>query len=211
MESISVLIVDDQTLMREGLRSILSLEDGIDVIGVAEDGRAALKIALEQKPDVVLMDIRMPYMDGVTCTREILKRLPGTRVVILSTFADDLSVNDALRAGASGYLLKDIPAENLITAIREIHAGVIVLQPEVMESLLHSTPYPKEPSLHPLQKRLTSREWEVLQLMGQGLGNKEIATGLFVTEGTIKNYISAIYEKLEVKDRTQAVLLLKEL
>jgi len=195
--------------MREGLRSILGYEQDLEIVGVAEDGRTALKLAIESRPDVVLMDIRMPFMDGIACTREVLKRLPQTKVVILSTFVDEVSVKDALRAGAKGYLLKDIPAANLVTAIREIHAGVMVLQPEVMATLLQSTA--QESEANDLQKKLTSREWEVLQLMGQGLDNKEIAAKLFVSEGTIKNYISTIYEKLNVRDRTQAVLLLKDM
>lgn len=209
MGKIKVLIVDDQTLMREGLRTILSLEEGIEVVGLAEDGQVALELAREERPDVVLMDVRMPNMDGVTCTQKMMASFPGIKVIILTTFAEDEAIYAGLRAGACGYLLKDLPAENLVTAIRESVAGVVSMQPEVMARLLAHTPEQQTHKLHPLQQRLTSREWEILQLMGEGLANREIAEKLFITEGTVKNYISTIYEKLEVKDRTQAVLMLK--
>ena len=205
-----ILIVDDQTLMREGLRTILSLEDDFEIVGTAEDGVAALEILNNEPVDLVLMDVRMPRMDGVECTREIAVRHPATRVLILSTFAEDEAVYDALRSGAIGYLLKDLPSENLVTAIREAMAGVVSMQPEVMRSLLSWTPRVEARSQHrELKERLTPREWEILGLMAEGLVNKEIAGKLYISEGTVKNYISAIYEKLEVRDRTQAVLLVK--
>jgi DNA-binding NarL/FixJ family response regulator len=210
MSRIKVLIVDDQTLMREGLRTILSLEGDFVVTGAAEDGHVALDMAQECPPDVVLMDVRMPNMDGVTCTRELISRFPGIKVLILSTFAEDEAIYEGLKAGACGYLLKDLPSENLITAIREARAGVVSMQPEVMARLLAHAPEPREPKAHKLKEKLTAREWEIMQLMAQGLTNKEIAEKIFITEGTVKNYISTIYEKLGVKDRTQAVLMLKE-
>ena len=210
MSKIRVLIVDDQTLMRQGLRTILSLEEDIDVVGVAEDGRVALQIAEREKPDLVLMDVRMPNMDGVSCTRELLKRMPGIKILMLSTFAEDEAIYEALRAGAQGYLLKDLPSENLVTAVREAIAGVVSIQPEVMSRLLAYTPEPRKEEAKGIRDKLTPREYEILELMAQGLSNKEIAGKLFISEGTVKNYISTIYEKLQVKDRTQAVLLFKE-
>lgn len=204
-----LLIVDDQTLMREGLKTILSLEEGFDVVGTAEDGVAALDFLSRERVDLVLMDVRMPRMNGVECTREIAARFPTTKVLILSTFAEDEAIYDALRAGAVGYLLKDLPAEKLVSAMRDAVSGMVAMQPEVMQSLLSRVPKEDGKDKSDIKGRLTPREWEILCLMAEGLSNKEISGKLYISEGTVKNYISTIYEKLEVKDRTQAVLLLK--
>ncbi|HSL93893.1 MAG TPA: response regulator transcription factor [Bacillota bacterium] len=204
-----LLIVDDQTLMREGLKTILALEEDFDVAGTAEDGVAALDLLAGDKVDLVLMDVRMPRMNGVECTREIAARFPDTKVLILSTFAEDEAIYDALRAGAVGYLLKDLPSEKLVSAIREAVSGMVSMQPEVMQSLLSRAPRGETKGKGEIKERLTAREWEILCLMSEGLSNKEISGRLYISEGTVKNYISTIYEKLQVKDRTQAVLLLK--
>jgi DNA-binding NarL/FixJ family response regulator len=208
-ERLKLLIVDDQTLMREGLRTILSLEEDFEVAGIAEDGVAALQQLSQERVDLVLMDVRMPRMNGVECTREIAAHYPETKVLILSTFAEDDAIYDALRAGAVGYLLKDLPAEKLVSAIREAVSGMVPMQPEVMQSLLSRLPRGEAKGRNDIKERLTQREWEILCLMAEGLSNREISGELYISEGTVKNYISTIYEKLEVKDRTQAVLLLK--
>ena len=208
-ERLKLLIVDDQTLMREGLRTILSLEEDFEVAGIAEDGVAALQQLSQKRVDLVLMDVRMPRMNGVECTREIAAHYPETKVLILSTFAEDDAIYDALRAGAVGYLLKDLPAEKLVSAIREAVSGMVPMQPEVMQSLLSRLPRGEAKGRNDIKERLTQREWEILCLMAEGLSNREISGKLYISEGTVKNYISTIYEKLEVKDRTQAVLLLK--
>lgn len=208
-ERLKLLIVDDQTLMREGLRTILALEEDFCVAGTAEDGLVALDFLSREPVDLVLMDVRMPRMNGVECTREIAARFPATKVLILSTFAEDDAIYDGLRAGAVGYLLKDLPAERLVSAIRDAVSGMVAMQPEVMQSLLSRVPREVARGKSDIREKLTQREWEILCLMAEGLSNKEIAGKLFISEGTVKNYISTIYEKLEVKDRTQAVLLLK--
>jgi DNA-binding NarL/FixJ family response regulator len=216
---IRVVVVDDQKLMRDGLSTILDLEDDLEVVGTASDGQQALEVAQEQKPDLVLMDIRMPGVDGVEGTRLIREQLPETKVLILTTFNDTDLIFDALNQGASGYLLKDMPTEAIVQAILTVHSGGIVLPPESTAQFLEELRRIKghtvatapqaeagQPALPPMVEELTEREYEVLHLLGRGLNNKEIAEMLVITEGTTKNHVSNIIAKLSLRDRTQAAL-----
>lgn len=221
---IRLLIVDDQRLMREGLRTILELEEDFAVVGVAADGREALDMCLADPPDVVLMDIRMPEMDGVAATVRLSQELPAVKVIILTTFDDDELIIQGLRAGAKTYLLKDLPSERLAEIIRATHRGDIVLQPHIAAKLVQQaarSPGGAAPTAAKapdaatgvgggegvLSEPLTKRERDILALMSEGLSNSEIAGRIYISEGTVKNYISAIYAKLGTNDRTQAVLL----
>lgn len=205
---IRVLLVDDQALFREGLRTLLSIEPTVLVVGEAKDGAQALELVEQTHPSVVLMDLRMPGMDGVTATRRIRARFPRAQVLVLTTFDDDASIFEAVRAGAVGYLLKDASAETLLAAIRAADRGDSVLQPSVARRLMDEfsrlAPAPVK------QFALSEREEEVLRLLARGASNKEIATALAVVEGTVKNHVTRIFEKLEVADRTQAALKARE-
>ena len=210
--SIRVLLVDDQPLLRTGFRMILSAEPDLQVVGEAADGAAAVEIAGRLRPDVILMDIRMPGMDGIEATRRLAG--PGVedpaRVLILTTFGLDEYVVEALRAGASGFLLKDTPPEDLIEAIHVIAAGEALLAPSVTRRLLDRfasrLPIPAE-TASPALADLTERELEVLRLVAQGLSNAEIADRLVVSETTVKTHVSHVFAKLDLRDRVQAVIL----
>ena len=212
--SIRVCLVDDQRLIREGLRLLLELEEGLDVVGEAENGAAALEAYAALQPDVVLMDIRMPGMDGVEATRRLLERWPQARVVILTTFDDDTYIFDTLRAGALGYLLKDVSGAELAAAVREVAQGGALIQPSVARKVLAEfsrlTPEVTR-SRSALIEPLTAREQEILKGIARGLTNKEIGSRLNLTEGTVKNYVSVIFQKLGVQDRTQAAMRAREL
>lgn len=211
---IRVLLADDQRLMRDGLRTLLELEDDLEVVGEAENGRTAVELAGELQPDVVLMDVRMPEMDGVEATRQLAARQPECRVIILTTFDDESIIFEGLRAGALGYLLKDVSGEELAAAIREVHRGGALIQPSVARKVLAEfSRLPAAPSPAPVLPGdgLSERETEILKLVSRGLSNKEIALRLSLTEGTVKNYVSAILQKLGVQDRTQAALKAREL
>jgi DNA-binding NarL/FixJ family response regulator len=203
---IRVLICDDQLIVCEGLRTILSSEAGIEVVGVAHDGLEALDVMPETKPDLVLMDLKMPRMNGSIATRHIRERYPDIRVLVLTTYEDDEWIFDAIRAGASGYLLKDTPPADLITAIKGTMEGKSFLDPNVAGKVLagyaESAPGPL-----PTHFRFSERESDVLRLLAQGLSNADIAAQLFITEGTVRNYTSEIFKKLGVSDRTQAALM----
>jgi DNA-binding NarL/FixJ family response regulator len=213
---LKVLIVDDQRLMREGLATIIGLETGMEVVGTAVDGRDAYTKALEWRPDVVLMDIRMPGMDGVEGAELILKHLPETKVLILTTFDDAELIMQVLEKGVHGYLLKDMPSDAIVSAIQTVYNGGTVLQPDITAMLLKEFKKMSEwnpDKAHPLSINepvgmgvLTDREKEVLALLGQGLNNKEIAGLLFITEGTVKNHVSNLIAKLGLRDRTQAAV-----
>ncbi len=206
MKPIDLLLVDDQRLMRDGLRTLLELEDGLRVVAEAENGLQALTAYEEHQPDVVLMDIRMPEMDGVEATRRLLQAHPDARIVILTTFDDDEYVFDALRAGALGYLLKDVSGAELATAIRTVAAGGALIEPSVARKVL--VEFARLPDVPPAAREahLTAREREILTLIAQGLSNRQIAARLFLAEGTVKNYVSNIFDKLGVDDRTQAAV-----
>jgi DNA-binding NarL/FixJ family response regulator len=211
---IRVCLVDDQRLMRDGLRTLLELEEGLEVVGEAEEGQSALRLYEEKQPDVVLMDIRMPGMDGVEATRRLVARWPDARVIILTTFDDESYIFDGLRAGALGYLLKDVSGQELAEAVRKVAAGGALIEPSVARKVLaeFSRLTPSRPaSLAGLPEPLSAREEDILAGIARGLTNKEIALRLSLTEGTVKNYISVIFQKLGVQDRTQAALKAREL
>lgn len=210
-ELIRVVIADDQRLMREGLKTIIDLEEDMTVLGTAANGREALELCRRLSPDVVLMDIRMPEMDGVEATAMITAEGLAARVVVVTTFDDDELIVRALQAGAKTYLLKDLPSEKLLATIRSTYRGDIVLQPEIAAKLVKRASGLEagdgEKGSDQLTEALTTREKEVLTLMAEGLNNSDIASRLFLSEGTIKNQVSSIYAKLGTSDRTQAVLL----
>ena len=214
MASIRILIVDDQRLMREGLRTLLELESDLVVAAEAEDGQAGLEQYEALQPDVVLMDIRMPRLDGVEATRRLRQRWPEARVIILTTFDDDAYVFDGLRAGALGYLLKDVSGQELAEAIRTVAAGGALIEPSVARKVLAEFSRlapPARPAQDQLPEPLSAREQEILHLVALGASNRQIAGQLFLAEGTVKNHISVILAKLGVQDRTQAALRAREL
>jgi DNA-binding NarL/FixJ family response regulator len=205
---IRLLICDDQAIVCEGLRAILSTVPEIDVVGVAHNGSEALHLIPSTRPDLVLMDLKMPVMNGVQATRAVRKDYPGVRVLVLTTYDTDEWVLDAIRGGASGYLLKDTPREDLIRAIFDTARGRNPIDPQVAGKLLariSGQPQPNPAELR-LLASLNERERDVLRLLGRGLANPEIAQTLFLSEGTVKNYVSAILAKLNLVDRTQAAL-----
>jgi DNA-binding NarL/FixJ family response regulator len=213
--TIRLLLVDDQALFREGLSTLLSVWDGLEVVGEAGNGEEAIAVALETQPDVVLMDLRMPVLDGVAATRRLRELLPATRVIVLTTFDDDEHVFDGLRAGAAGYLLKDVSSQRLVEAIQAAARGESFLQPSVAAKVLaeFSRLEPSQPTggNNALVEPLSDRELEILRLMADGLSNREIGATLFITEGTVKNHVTNILGKLNVRDRTQAALRAREL
>ena len=219
MTPIRILIVDDQRLMREGLRTLLELESDLEIAAEAEDGQAALEQYEAAHPDVVLMDIRMPRLDGVEATRRLCQRWPEARVIILTTFDDDAYVFDGLRAGALGYLLKDVSGHELAEAVRKVAAGGALIEPSVARKVLAEfarlaqpdRPAPDRPARARLPEPLSEREQGILRLLALGANNRQIANQLFLAEGTVKNYISTILAKLGVQDRTQAALRAREL
>ena len=215
MDKLRVLIVDDQALVRAGFAMILSAEKDMVVVGEASNGVEAIRVAGELRPDVILMDIRMPEMDGITATRKLCERAGPEadcpRILILTTFDLDDYVYDALRAGASGFLLKDTPPDDLADAIRVVAAGDALLSPSVTRKLLEEfTKTPSAPRPHMGLDDLTQREAEVLQQLARGLSNSEIAEELFVSETTVKTHVSHILSKLELRDRVQAVIVAYE-
>ena len=215
---VRVLVVDDQRLIRDGIASLLSIQLGIEIVGTATNGHEAIKQAQELQPDVILMDVRMPVMDGVAATTRIRRQFPQCRVLMLTTFDDDAYIIDALRAGASGYLLKDLPPQDLAQAIHTLHRGIYQLDPAVASKVVASLTQSQPSSQPPLTPRiqtlpvseLTEREIEVLRLIAQGATNREIATQLIISEGTVKNHMSNILSRLGLRDRTQAAIYAKE-
>jgi len=206
--SIRVLVVDDQALVRSGFRLILEAREDIEVVGEAENGAEAIELALRLDPDVILMDVRMPGMDGVEATRRLTQAGSRARVVILTTFDLDEYVHDAIRAGASGFLLKDVQPAQLVEAVRVVADGEALLAPTVTRRLLdrfaRTLPDEKPP---PALETLTARELEILRLVAGGLSNAEIADQLVVTEATVKTHVSSVLRKLQLRDRVQAVVL----
>jgi DNA-binding NarL/FixJ family response regulator len=206
-DDIRVLLCEDQTLLRHGLRTILDLEPGLSVVGEAEDGEAAVQRAIELAPDIALMDIQMPKRSGVEATALITAACPQTRVIVLTTFDYDEYVFDAVKAGAMGYLLKDVPAPQLIDTIRRVHAGESFIQPQVASKLLLEF---GRRAREPAEEELSEREREVLQLLASGASNRDIAARLYLAEGTVKNHVSNILGKLHAANRTHAVTLARE-
>jgi DNA-binding NarL/FixJ family response regulator len=204
---IRVLIVDDQTLVRQGVRSLLSLAEGIEVVGEAGDGRHAVEMIPQIKPDVVLMDMRMPVMSGLEALQALARTNSLPPTIILTTFDDDQLVLAGLKAGAKGYLLKDVSLEQLVSAIQAVADGGSLMQPAVTQRLLSGLEHMRNDFVSlDRPDPLTERETEILRLMAGGFSNKEIANSLGVAEGTIKNHVSNILSKLGVRDRTRAVL-----
>jgi DNA-binding NarL/FixJ family response regulator len=213
-DPIRILLVDDQRLMREGLRILLELESDLEVVGEVENGQAALEAYADLEPDVVLMDVRMPGMDGVEATWRLRERWPEARVVILTTFDDDEYVFEGLRAGAQGYLLKDVSGHDLAEAVRTVAGGGALIEPSVARKVVAEFARMAPPARVPdagLAEPLSEREREILQLMAQGLSNREIADRLVLAQGTVKNYVTTILQKLGARDRTQAALRAREL
>jgi DNA-binding NarL/FixJ family response regulator len=212
--TIRVLLVDDQALVRSGFRLILETREDIEVVGEAADGREAVDLARRLRPDVILMDVRMPHVDGVEATRRLAAAGLPARVLILTTFDLDEYVYEAIRAGASGFLLKDVQPAQLVEAIRVVAAGEALLAPTVTRRLLDrfadvlpsTEPRPPPPNL----SRLTERELEILKLLARGLSNAELADALFLSETTVKTHISSVLRKLGLRDRVQAVVLAYE-
>ena len=202
-ETIRVLLVDDHEVVREGLRSFLSLQDGLEVAGEAADGEQAVREAERLRPDVILMDLVMPRLDGVGAMRELRRRLPASRVIVLTSFADDERLLPAIQAGAAGYLLKNVAPQELARAVRAAHAGEALLDTAVAARLVEAiaTPAGEAPP-----ERLTPREREVLALLGRGLSNKRIARELGVAEKTVKTHVSHLLAKLGAADRTEAAV-----
>jgi DNA-binding NarL/FixJ family response regulator len=211
---IRVLIADDQSLVRTGFKMILDAQSDIEVVGEAGDGEAALTMARTLRPDVILMDVRMPGTDGITATGQITAGLPGIRILILTTFDLDDYVHAGLLAGASGFLLKDVPAPDLIAAIRTVAAGDAVLSPSTTRRLIERfvplLPAPEAAAATDSLATLTNREREVFALVAQGRSNREIADSLFLSEGTVKIHVSRLLGKLGLRDRVHAVILAYE-
>jgi DNA-binding NarL/FixJ family response regulator len=210
---IRVAVADDQALVRSGLSTVLGLAGDIEVVGEAADGDEAVALARSEQPDVVLMDIRMPRLDGIAATRRITRETTDVRVLILTTFDLDEYVHEALRAGASGFLLKDAAPEELFAAVRVVHAGDALLAPTVTKRLIAeftAAPPAPDASTDRRMGRLTDREREVFELVARGLSNDEIAERLVISPATAKTHVSRILTKLEARDRTQLVVLAYE-
>jgi DNA-binding NarL/FixJ family response regulator len=207
VSDIRILLCEDQTILRQALRTILDLEPGLSVVGEAGDGEEAVQRAVELQPDVALMDIQMPRRSGVEATALVTAACPKTRVIVLTTFDYEEYVFDAVKAGAMGYLLKDVPAPELIDTIRRVHAGESFIQPRVASKLLLEF---GRRSRTPADEELSEREREVLDLLAAGASNREIAAKLFLAEGTVKNHVSNILSKLHAANRTHAVTLARE-
>ena len=204
----TILVADDQALVRVGLRKIMNSEPGLEVVGEAGDGEAAVAAARRLRPDVVLMDIRMPVLDGIEATRRIVGQQPDTRVLMLTTFGLDEYVYEALRAGASGFMLKDAPPEEIVDAVRIVARGDALLAPSVTRAVVEA--FARQPTfvLRPPEvlMQLTPRERDVLDLLVRGLSNPEICRELGISEATAKTHVSRVLQKLDVRDRVQAVI-----
>jgi len=210
---ISVLLVDDQGLVRSGFRMIIDAQEDMEVVGEAGDGRAAVEEAARLHPDVVLMDVRMPEVDGIAATRTIVGERPAARVLVLTTFDEDRIVYDAMKAGASGFLLKSAPPAQFVEAVRTVASGEALLAPSVTRRLVEDfvrRPPPGDGTADEALRDLTEREREVLELIGRGLSNSEIASKLFVSGATVKTHVNRILSKLGLRERVQAVVLAYE-
>jgi DNA-binding NarL/FixJ family response regulator len=203
---IKVIACDDQEIVCQGLRTIINSDPKIEVVATAHDGTELLPLLEKYQPNLVLMDLKMPVMNGVQATQRIRQTFPQIKILILTTYDDDEWLFDAIRGGASGYLLKDTPANTLIQAIKGTVAGETFIDPAVAGKIFTSISEPKKQVLHKSSIQLSDREMDIMQLMARGLTNADIARELFLSEGTVRNYTSAIFAKLGVNDRTQAVI-----
>lgn len=205
---IRLLLVDDQSLVRQGLKAMLSLESDLEIVGMAENGEVAIAQVEALQPDVILMDVRMPVMNGTTATRNICAQFPHTKVLVLSTYDEDRDVKEAIRAGAKGYLLKDMPSEELAHAIRCVHRGYTQLAPGLLERVI--TQEETKPSLTEsvpdALSTLTPRELDVARLVGMGTTNQQIAQQLYISESTVKTHINSIFNRLNLKNRSQLAI-----
>jgi len=202
-----VIICDDQAIVRDGLEMLLKLEPDIDVVGTAEDGATAVEMVAKEKPDLVLMDLKMPVMNGVEATRQIRAKYPEVKVLVLTTYDDDEWVFDAIQAGAAGYLLKDTPRDEVVKVIRGTVSGKVYLDPSVAGKVLEQVSGHQTQPATLITSKLTEREIEILRLLANGLNNKDISERLFLSEGTVRNHVSTILSKLGVSDRTQAAVI----
>ena len=202
-----ILLCDDQAVIRDGMEMLLQLEKDFEVVGTAQDGYEAVELADSKKPDLILMDLKMPGMNGIEATREIRKKHPTMKILVLTTYDDDEWVFDAIRAGASGYLLKDTPRQKIVEAIRGTVEGKSFVDPGVAGKLLNQVASNQTQPASILTDKLTERELDVLRLLAKGMTNTDIAGQLHLSEGTVRNHVSAILEKLNVSDRTQAAVI----
>lgn len=202
-----ILLCDDQAVIRDGLEMLLNLEKDFQVIGAAQDGAEAVELAAQKQPDLILMDLKMPIMNGIEATREIHAKFPNIKILVLTTYDDDEWVFDAVRAGAAGYLLKDTPRQKIVEAIRGTMEGKSFLDPAIAGKLLNQVASKQTQPTSILTGKLTERELDVLRLIAKGINNGEIAAQLHLSEGTVRNHVSAILEKLGVSDRTQAAVI----
>ena len=202
-----ILLCDDQAVIRDGLEMLLNLEKDFQVVGSAQDGSEAVELAAQKHPDLILMDLKMPIMNGIEATREIRAKFPDIKILVLTTYDDDEWVFDAIRAGASGYLLKDTPRQKIIEAIRGTVDGKSFVDPAVAGKSLNQVASRQTQPTSILTEKLTERELDVLRLIAKGINNSEIAAQLHLSEGTVRNHVSAILEKLGVSDRTQAAVI----
>lgn len=209
---IKVLLVDDQKILLDGLRAILETDTDIKVVDIATEGKKAVEVAGQLKPDVILMDIRMPEMNGVECTRIIKSKWPHIAVLMLTTFDDEEYIIDALKYGACGYLLKDINGQSLIQAVKDASRGDTILPSKVAARLAGRVSSRSDEPGEKLKKTLglSEREVEIAKMISQGFSNRQIASALFISEGTVKNYTSSVYSKLEVSDRTAAAIKIRQ-
>lgn len=207
---IKIAIVDDQSWIINGLSMMINMQEDMAVIWTADNGKEAVLKTTADQPDLILMDIRMPSMNGVEATKWIRKEHPDIKVLVLTTFNEDAYIFETLKAGASGYLLKDAPPETLLEAIREAIKGGTIIEPSVASKVVQNIAVVDEAVQNKIRETLTSRELEIAQMISQGLSNKEISTLLFLSEGTIKNHLTSVLEKLDLRDRTQlAILMIK--
>lgn len=202
-----ILLCDDQAVIRDGMEMLLQLEKDFQVVGSAQDGSEAVELAAKKQPDIILMDLKMPGMNGIEATREIRKKFPQIKILVLTTYDDDEWVFDAIRAGASGYLLKDTPRQKIIEAIRGTVDGKSFVDPALAGKLLNQVANNQTQPASILEDKLTERELDVLRLLAKGMTNTDIAGTLHLSEGTVRNHVSAILEKLGVSDRTQAAVI----
>ncbi len=202
-----LLLCDDQAVIRDGLEMLLNLEKDFQVVGAAQDGAEAVEFATQKQPDLILMDLKMPVMNGIEATRVIHAKFPNIKILVLTTYDDDEWVFDAIRAGASGYLLKDTPRQKIVEAIRGTVEGKSFVDPAIAGKLLNQVASKQTQPASIMTDKLTERELDVLRLIAKGINNSEIAAQLHLSEGTVRNHVSAILEKLNVSDRTQAAVI----